>query len=357
VTIYRQYVFPALSRFDAERVHDATVTLLELAQANPIGQQVLRSFAGPVPSGPVRAMGLDFPNVIGVAAGFDKGAQAVPGLALLGFGHIEVGTVTPAPQPGNPKPRVFRLRREEAIINRMGFPNPGAGAAARRLAALPAKRGYMVGVSLGKQKETPLESASADYCAVMELVYPYADYLAVNVSSPNTVGLRELQHGRHLEELLTSLAAEGRRLAARHRIRARPLALKIAPDISLLELDQILEAAVRAGVAAIIATNTTLGRQGIAGPLGAETGGLSGRPLGPVTPQLIAHLGRLAQGKLDIIAAGGVFSADDVRARLDLGACLVQVYTGLVYEGPGLAGRILRDLATVDAPERRLQEA
>jgi dihydroorotate dehydrogenase len=343
---YARWLFPALKRVDPETAHDRTLNALEFAQSNPAGRLILRAIAGAIPSQPVAAGGLRLPNPLGVAAGFDKDARVARGLALLGFGHVEVGTLTPRPQPGNPRPRVFRLPEDEALINRMGFPNGGVAAAVPRLQALASRpRDFVVGVSLGKQKETALEDAAADYAAVMRAVYPYADYMAVNVSSPNTPGLRELQGGRYLSHLLATIVAENRRLAGQFELIPRPIWVKIAPDLTWNELDEVLTTVTDTGIDGLIVANTTLSREGLAGAARVETGGLSGRPLAERSTALIAYVCRQTAGALPIIGVGGVDSAAEARAKLDAGASAVQLYTGLVYGGPGIAGRILRELA------------
>jgi dihydroorotate dehydrogenase len=344
--VYPRYIYPLLGRLEAEWVHERTLALLAMAQRTTPGPRLLRAIAGSVPSLPISLFGLSFPNILGVAAGFDKNARVVAGLALLGFGHVEVGTITPRPQAGNPRPRLFRLPADEAIINRMGFPNDGVNVIVSRLDSIARKKqNCILGISLGKQKETPLVEAAYDYTAVMRAVYPYADYLAVNVSSPNTPGLRELQGGDYLGHLLATLTRENQALAARYQLPTRPLLLKIAPDLSWPELDEILGAAQDNGVQGIIATNTTLERAGLTHPAQTESGGLSGRPLAQRSNEIIAYISRQTGGRLPVIGVGGVFTADDVRAKLDAGASLVQLYTGLVYQGPGGAGRILRSLA------------
>ncbi len=345
---YGNVLFPLLRRMDAETAHERTIRALERAQSNALGRRVLRRIAGPVPARPVCLWGLTFPNVLGVAAGFDKDVRVVPGLTLLGFGHVEVGTITPWPQAGNPRPRVFRLPADRALINRMGFPNGGMVVAARRLRRLAGMRqalgGCIVGVSLGKQQATPLVEAASDYIAVMRSVFLFADYLALNISSPNTVGLRALQGRRYLEGMLAEVVAENRNLAYLHRTRPRPLLVKIAPDLTTAELDDILETALAAGVSGIIATNTTVQREGLVHSRQKEMGGLSGRPLRQRSTVIIDHICRRTGGQLPVIGVGGVSTAADVREKLDAGAVLVQVYTGLVYEGPGMAGRLLRAL-------------
>lgn len=346
MTIYDQLFFPVFKQIDAETAHDRTVAALERAQSNLAGQAVLRRIAGEILPQPVTVFGLTFPNVLGIAAGFDKDVRVAAGLGMLGFGHVEVGTLTPWPQPGNPRPRVFRLPEDEAIINRMGFPNGGVVRALPRLKALAeGERPFILGVSLGKQKQTPLAEAEKDYLLVMHAVYSYADYLAINISSPNTPGLRELQGGDYLGQLLGALTAENGRLSQKHGVRPRPLLVKIAPDLTWAELDEILTAVQAAGIDGLIATNTTLSRDGLESALRAEAGGLSGRPLAARSTEIIAYVARQTGGRLPIIGVGGVRTAADVQARLDAGAALVQTYTGLVYEGPGMAGRILRQLA------------
>ena len=348
-SIYSRLVFPALSRLDPETAHDRTLAALEMAQSNQAGRSVLKALAGTIPDKPVNIGSLRFPNALGVAAGFDKDARVAAGLALLGFGHIEVGTLTPRPQAGNPRPRIFRLPSDGALINRMGFPNGGVEAAVPRLRELAeSPRDFVVGVSLGKQKETDLANAVNDYVTVMRAVYPYSDYLAVNISSPNTPGLRELQGGRYLEELLRGLGEENGRMAAANKTAARPMWVKVAPDLALAELDEILSTLLGVGIDGIIIANTTLARDGLLDPAQAEAGGLSGHPLRSRSTTLIAHVHRQTGGALPIIGVGGVTTAADVREKLDAGASVVQLYTAMVYHGPGLAGRILRDLNRPD---------
>lgn len=344
---YERILFPLVSRIEAERAHERTVRALACAQRLPAGRRLLRGLAGRGVRRPVRVFGLDFPNELGVAAGYDKNGLAPLGLALLGFGHIEVGTVTPWAQAGNHRPRVFRLKEARALINRMGFPNEGMARVAARLRRLTASRewaesGAVLGVSLGKQKETPLEEAARDYALVMRAFYPYADYLVLNVSSPNTPGLRQLQGRTYLEQLLGEVQRENRRLAQGGG--PRPLLVKIAPDLSWGEIDQIVMSAEAAGVAGIIATNTTLERPGLSNAQRKEAGGLSGAPLGARSLEVVRYLCAQLGERMPVVAVGGVMHADDAQARLDVGAKLVQIYTGLVYGGPRLPGRILRSL-------------
>lgn len=341
--MYKRFIFPIAKRFDPELCHESSLLFLSLAQANRPGRWLLRKIAGSQLGKPVSVFGLTFPNVLGIAAGFDKDARVATGLGLLGFGHIELGTLTPRPQSGNPRPRIFRLPTDEAIINRMGFPNHGVEAAVPRLKRLAETKGRLIiGLSLGKQKETTLDRAADDYLAVMRAVYPFADYLAVNISSPNTPGLRELQGGHYLAHLIAELRVENDALALQGSLSRRPLLLKIAPDLTWPELDEILRAALDGGVDGLIATNTTLDRSGLAHPNQKQSGGLSGRPVADRSNEIIRYISRTAGQRLPVIGVGGVFTGADVQAKLDAGASLVQLYTGLVYEGPGMAGRILR---------------
>lgn len=345
MTLYRTLLYPILGRADAETIHEHTLAALALAQRSVAGRLLLRTLAGRLPQRPVRLWGLTFPNVLGMAAGFDKEARVAAGLAALGFGHVEVGTLTPQPQVGNPRPRIFRLRQDAALINQMGFPNGGVEAAVPRLRQLTeAQHSFVLGVSLGKQKETTLEEAVGDYVAVMRAVYPYADYLAVNISSPNTPGLRDLQGEDYLGNLLTALVTESASLAEQQGRPPRPLLVKIAPDLTWPEVDEMLAAVTDSGIDGLIATNTTIQRAGLQSRAQHESGGLSGRPLRERSNELIAYIHRQTNGRLPLIGVGGIGSAADVQAKLDAGASLVQLYTALVYEGPGLPGRILRRL-------------
>ncbi|MBX3058482.1 MAG: quinone-dependent dihydroorotate dehydrogenase [Anaerolineae bacterium] len=342
--MYRRLIFPLLSQVDPETAHERTLALLEYGQSWA-GRPLLHRLAGKIPHQPVKLFGLTFPNVLGMAAGFDKDVRVAVGLAALGFGHVEVGTLTPRPQAGNPRPRIFRLMLDKALINRMGFPNEGVDTAVPHLKSLCQQpRDFILGVSLGKQKETPLAEAAQDYIAVMQAVYLYADYLAVNISSPNTPGLRDLQGGDYLGHLLRALTAENQKLAYQHQLTPRPLLVKIAPDLAWAELDEMLTAVQDAGIDGIIATNTTLSRNGLLSAVSEEAGGLSGRPLADRSTEIIAHIHRETNGRLPIIGVGGIFTAADICAKLDAGATLVQLYTALIYEGPTLPGRLLREI-------------
>jgi dihydroorotate dehydrogenase len=287
--------------------------------------------------------GLRFPNPIGLAAGFDKNARAVPALAALGFGFVEVGTITRHPQAGNPRPRLFRLPEDGALINRMGFNNDGAEAVAARLARLPALA-VPLGISLGKSKTTPLEEAEADYLASLDTLYPYGDYFAVNVSSPNTPGLRDLQQHDRLERLLAALTARLReRAAAEGRPQPRPLLVKLAPDLDDAALEDVAAVSLARGVDGLIATNTTLARDGLTHAVD-EPGGLSGRPLLARALAVVRRLRTLAGDRLPIIGCGGLTTPDDARRFLDAGATLLQVYTAFIYEGPMLPRQLARGL-------------
>jgi dihydroorotate dehydrogenase len=276
--------------------------------------------------------GLVFPHPIGVAAGLDKDATATAGLFALGFAFVEVGTVTPRPQPGNPRPRLFRLPEARALINRLGFNNAGAAAMAARLAQLRFRPGA-VGVNLGKNRDTPLEDAVSDYLAAATTLAPHADYLVVNASSPNTPGLRDLQEPDRLAALLTALRAAT----------AKPLFLKVAPDLAPAAIDAVVDTAIACGANGLLATNTTILRPPPVSAT-APTGGLSGAPLAPLATEVIRRAALRASGRLPIIGVGGVFSAEDVYAKMRAGASLVQVYTGLIYQGPALVRRLLQGL-------------
>ncbi len=323
---------PLLFRLDPERVHHATLQLLRLTGAAPAAPAILAA-ATRVQSRSVSAFGLDFKNPVGLAAGYDKDGLAWRGLAALGFGHIEIGTVTPRPQTGNSKPRVFRLVEDEAVINRLGFAGRGAEYVAGRLYG-DRPKDLVLGVNIGKNKGTPNETAAEDYLALLARFAPLADYLAINISSPNTVGLRRLQARDALEGLLS----EVRRARSSHP--QVPILVKLAPDLSDGELEDSVGAIMDAGMDGIIATNTTVERDGLRSVYRAEAGGLSGAPLTQISLDITRRIVQLAGGKVPVIGVGGIMSAADARERLDAGAALVQVYTGLVYEGPGLVKRI-----------------
>lgn len=340
---YQKILFPILNRVDPETTHNFTISILSLAQRVSPGRKILSSIAGKIPYKPIELFGLSFPNVLGVAAGFDKEGGVAAGLAHLGFGHIEIGTITPRAQIGNPRPRIFRLPQDDALINRMGFPSSGVEKAVHRLNS-NARGDYVLGISIGKQKETPLANAIEDYITVLRAVFPYADYLAINISSPNTPELRQLQGSKYLGDLISALMSENMTLANARGIKRRPLLIKIAPDITLAELDELLQIIIEHQVDGVIATNTTTSREGLRDNKRCESGGLSGAPLAARSTFIINHIGIETNHQLPIIGVGGIRSAADIQAKLDAGASLVQLYTAIVYEGPGLAGRILRSL-------------
>jgi dihydroorotate dehydrogenase len=285
---------------------------------------------------------LTFANPLGLAAGYDKDGLGWRGLACLGFGHIEIGTVTPRPQPGNPRPRLFRLPEDRALINRMGFPGRGAAFVAHRLKGRRPP-GLRLGINLGKNQDTPLDEASGDYLSLLRTFAPLADYLVVNISSPNTVGLRQLQAREALEGLLGVLAKE-RDLVSQACGRRTPLLVKLAPDLSRAELEDALCAIQENGMDGVIATNTTTARLGLRSRWARETGGLSGAPLGARSLEIVGAICRQVGGRLPVVGVGGIQDAASAQAMLDAGAVLVQVYTGLVYAGPGLARQILGGL-------------
>ena len=329
----------AMHATDAERAHAVAVAGLSWAGRSAPLRAMLQATMGPRVGDPVEVMGLRFANRVGLAAGWDKDARAWPGLATMGFGHVEVGTITPRPQPGNPKPRVFRLVEDEAVINRMGFPGAGMAAAAAHLTASsdPALKppGFVLGVNIGRNKATSNEDAAADACAVLDGLGSFADYVAINVSSPNTPGLRALQRAEELQGLLAAVAAHRDRMVAVVG-RSIPLAVKIAPDLDAPGIDGAVDAAIAAGMAGLIATNTTLARDGLQSGLAGEQGGLSGKPLAERSLQVLDAVVARAAGRLAILSVGGVHDADQARQRIERGADLVQVYSGLVYAGPAL---------------------
>jgi dihydroorotate dehydrogenase len=338
---------PFLFRLDPEWAHALTLRLVALAGDLAPARAILRrSFCLPDPRLRIRALGLEFPNPVGLAAGYDKDGRGIRGLACLGFGHLELGTVTPLPQPGNPRPRIFRLPEDAALINRMGFPNAGAEGLLRRLRRIR-HPGVVIGVNLGKGVSTPLEQAGEDYLGLLRSFYNHCDYLAVNVSSPNTVGLRRLQAREHLESLLRSLAAE-RRVLSQATGRQVPLLVKLAPDLTEDELAEAAGAILDVGLEGIIATNTTLARPELRSRHRDETGGLSGQPLRRRSTEVIRHLARICGDRVTIVGAGGISGPEDAREKLDAGATLVQIYTGLVYRGPGLVREILQGLCAAE---------
>ena len=378
---------PLLFRVDPEVAHQLTLQALRIAGNFSPSYWFLKQLYS-IPSNPVQAFGLTFNNPVGLAAGYDKDALAINGLAALGFGHIEIGTVTPKPQAGNPRPRVFRLLEDEAVINRMGFPGKGADIVAMSLRGVALKapgRGNLsgrdgtlaprsgreptgarrpgasagalgldsaktapappsvalndviIGVNLGKNKDTPLEEAANEYVTLMKVFAPLADYLTINISSPNTVGLRRLQGRQMLENLLGQINVE----RGTWNLKC-PILVKLAPDLSEEELEDAIGVILDRGMNGIIATNTTLTREGLKSKHQRESGGLSGSPLRARSEAVLRQVVKRVNGKVPIVSVGGIINPDDAKRRLELGATLIQLYTGLIYHGPGLVKKILK---------------
>lgn len=337
---------PLLFRLDPERVHELAIRSLAIAAP------VMDGLAGP-PDGGGRLtqelMGLRFPNPVGLAAGFDKYARAVPAWPALGFGFAEIGTVTALAQEGNPRPRLHRLPDDGALINSLGFNNAGADATAAQLDAL-ARRELLgrapLGINVGKSKAAPADGAPADYARTVEALWAHADYVTVNVSSPNTPGLRDLQAAGPLGAILDAVDGVNRRRAAAAGADPRPVLVKIAPDLDTAQVDAVVDLALERGLAGVIATNTTVARAGLASPerLTSRPGGLSGKPLRDQATTLVARVAARAAGRLAVVGVGGIFTADDAWAKLAAGASLVQLYTGFVYGGPGTARSIAAGL-------------
>ena len=343
--LYQHAVKPALFRLDPERAHEVGVGALALlGRVRPLCALLGRIHRlDPARHRPVEAFGLKFPNAVGLAAGFDKDGHAWPAAAALGFGHVEIGTVTFHAQPGNPRPRAFRYPAEQAVINRMGFNNAGAAALAARLAKRSGPRAIPLGINLGKSKVTPLDQAVEDYLGSFRLLADHADYVVVNVSSPNTPGLRELQDAAWLKPLLAALVGENRARTAAGRPR-RPLLLKIAPDLSFPQVDAALQVIADLRLDGIIASNTTLARPGALAAAN-EAGGLSGAPVRRRATEIINYISRATAGRLPIIGVGGIMDEAAAGEKLDAGASLVQLYTGLIYRGPFFAAEVARALA------------
>lgn len=322
---------------EPETAHTVSLRLMDVA--HKLG--LLKLFLGKPVKAPVTVMGIEFLNPVGLAAGLDKNGEHIDALAACGFGFVEIGTVTPRAQPGNPKPRLFRLEADEAIINRMGFNNYGVESLIDNVKR--SQRKCVLGINIGKNRDTSLENAVDDYLSALTQVYAYADYVTINISSPNTPGLRDLQHGEELEKLLSSLKQEQSRLNEMHG-KYVPLTVKIAPDLDDTEIAELAQTFIKLKIDGVIATNTTNMREGLHDKAQAkEQGGLSGRPLRQMSDHVLEKLVAELDGKIPVIAAGGVFSADDARRKMQLGAALVQVYTGFIYQGPAL----VRDCAVI----------
>jgi dihydroorotate dehydrogenase len=342
---YRQVVRPVLFNYDSEDIHNATLSNLGRMSQSRLGLDLIESFYG-MAELPVQVFGLNFPNPVGIAAGMDKQGVAVPAWAAFGFGFSELGGVTWHPQPGNEQPRMFRAIPDEALINRMGFNNGGAEALAERLSFWKQSSlwpRHPVGINLGKSKITPIERAAEDYAQSFRKLRALADFFVVNVSSPNTPNLRQLQDRAALDEILRALQEINGSGTG-----AKPILVKVAPDLSFEALDEIVEVALSRGLAGIVATNTTVARpvatDAVIARVYSETGGLSGRPLRERSTEVVRHLFLRSEGRLPIIGVGGIFNAQDAWEKITAGASLVQVYTGMVYEGPGIARAITEGL-------------
>jgi dihydroorotate dehydrogenase len=351
--LYGRIIRPILFTQDAELAHERTMRSLAWVSRNEIVCDAVESIFS-APGLPVELFGLRFPNPVGLAAGMDKYAAAVPAWEALGFGFSELGGVTWHAQPGNPQPRLFRAVAEEAIVNRMGFNNPGAETLAAKLAEWRASArwpNHPVGINLGKSKATPLEKAAEDYANSFRVLLPHADFFVVNVSSPNTPHLRQLQDRAALEEILTAMQEVQSRTECRVSSvegRKKPILVKVAPDLSFEALDEIAGLALARGLAGIVATNTTISRPETNDAqiqrVYAEAGGLSGRPLRSRSTEMIRHLYQQTKGNVPIIGVGGIFVADDAWEKIAAGASLIQIYTSLVYRGPGVVKEIVRGL-------------
>ena len=329
---------PLLFKLDAETAHRATLYALGVAQRSGFSQWI----AKPPADLPTRVFGITFPNPVGLAAGLDKNAEHLDALDTLGFGFIEVGTVTPKPQPGNDRPRLFRLPRHEAIINRMGFNNAGVDALVRNVQ----QSSYhgVLGINIGKNKDTPNEKAVSDYLLCLTRVYELASYVTVNISSPNTQGLRDLQEEATLRRFISVLREAQERLGSQHG-RRKPMLLKIAPDLSEAELDAIAEVLLRTGIDGVICTNTTIDHTAVADdPCGSEAGGLSGKPLFDRSTAVLAGMHRRLQGRVPLIGVGGILDGSDAAEKLEMGASLVQLYSGLIYRGPPLVAECVNEI-------------
>ncbi|HJU08490.1 MAG TPA: quinone-dependent dihydroorotate dehydrogenase [Rhodanobacteraceae bacterium] len=330
---------PLLFSLEPEAAHGLTLYALGVAQRSGLMRCVAHK---PPPDFPVRAFGIDFPNPVGLAAGLDKNGEHLEALGALGFGFLEIGTVTPKPQPGNPKPRMFRLAQHEAIINRLGFNNLGVDALLRNVQR--ANWRGVLGINIGKNASTPNEDALQDYLFCLERVYPLSSYVTVNISSPNTKGLRDLQSEETLPRLLGSLRERQEQLAAQHSAR-KPMLLKIAPDLDGTQMDAIARAVMDAQIDGLICTNTTVDHSAVADdPLSSESGGLSGQPLFERSTEVLRGMAQRLGGKIPLIGVGGVLTGSDASEKLDAGASLVQIYTGLVYRGPWLLTECVEEI-------------
>jgi len=340
--LYKRIIRPILFSMDAEKAHHFTIKCLDVLGSSAIGRWLLKTlFTNDFSNQPIEICGLKFRNRVGLAAGLDKDAVAFRGLSALGFGFVEVGTVTPEPQPGNDRPRLFRLKKDEALINRMGFNNHGVKAMRAKL--VNHTEGMIIGGNIGKNKSTPNENAVNDYLKCMKALHDVVDYFVVNISSPNTPGLRELQDEDHLTDLLAQLVHDNNTYS-----QPKPIFVKIAPDLSDEQLGTTVEVINKSGVHGVIATNTTIGRNDLLTSddelKAIGNGGLSGKPLSKRSTEVITKIRSKARKGLIIIASGGVNSSKDALNKLESGADLIQIYTGFVYEGPDLINEINKEL-------------
>ena len=339
---------PFLFGMDAEAAHELTMNMLARGQRTPLQW----AWCNETVHDPIELAGLHFPNRVGMAAGLDKNARCIDALAAMGFGFVEVGTVTPKPQPGNPKPRMFRLPEARALINRLGFNNEGLDAFLHNVQqaqcrTTPQQNPLLLGLNIGKNAATPIENATSDYLICLEGVYPHADYVTVNISSPNTQNLRALQSDAALDALLGAIAERRETLASRHGRRV-PVFVKIAPDLDESQVSVIADTLQKHGMDGVIATNTTISRAAVQGMRHAdETGGLSGAPVLEASNQVIRQLRAALGSRFPIIGVGGILSADDAVSKIRAGADVVQIYTGLIYEGPQLVAKAARAIKTM----------
>jgi dihydroorotate dehydrogenase len=339
--LYKKIGKPIFFRMDPEKAHHLIINSLGAVGAIPGAVQLIKGVYG-VPYSTELAQTLwdiEFPNPVGLAAGLDKNAKAVAGFSRIGFGFMEVGTITPKPQAGNEQPRLFRLPVDEALINRMGFNNVGIEEMEHNLRKT-GKRPIPIAINIGKNKVTPNEKAEDDYRACIRALYEWGSFFVVNISSPNTPDLRNLQHGNDLSRLLDAVMDEMHQQQEKHKHAGKPVLVKIAPDLSDSELEATVQAIKESGVSGIIATNTTLDRTGLKHPNREQAGGLSGRPLTKRSTEIIRRIYTLTEGKLPIIGSGGIFTAQDAYDKIRAGASLVEVYTALIYEGPGLLNKL-----------------
>ncbi len=349
-SLYRSLIRPLLFRMDPERAHHLAIWALKTAQMIPGLIPMMSCWNRCAEAKPVTLFGVTFPNRIGLAAGFDKNAEIWRAASGLGFGHVEIGTVTGEGQSGNPRPRMFRYPEQQAVLNRMGFNNEGAETVAKRLSRQigRGKRHIRLGINLGKTKVVPLEEASQDYLKSFRLLAPLADYVTLNVSSPNTPGLRGLQEAGPLRELLSAVQQENWNMTRQQGERQPlPVLLKIAPDLTFSQIDEILEIVQECRIAGIIATNTTLKREGPFADL-QESGGLSGSPVFTQALNIVGYIARQTAGRLPIVAVGGVSNETQAAAMMNAGASLVQIYTSMIFEGPFLAPRLAQALSSRD---------